>query len=76
MSVDGARQPDPAMQKVSLDDAASGEDVVISRGDGADIRLVPVIAPEPRPGQGESLNGKLHFTDDSDNPIPGFKPTT
>ena len=57
-----------------IDAAASGEDVVISRGDGADVRLVPVPAPERRPRQFGSMKGKIHFADDFDDPIPGFEP--
>lgn len=72
VSLDDAQRRLPEL----LDDAASGEDVVISRGDGADIRLVPVIAPEPRPRKGGSMKGKLHIADDFDDPISGFEPYT
>ena len=56
-----------------IDEAASGEDVVISRGDGASFRLVPVVEPEPRPVFG-SARGLITVHDDFDDPIPGFEP--
>lgn len=75
------------MQKVKLDEAqrrlpelieqaAGGEDIVISRGDGADFRLVPVLEPERRPRRGGSLKGRIHMTDDFDDPLPEFEPYT
>ncbi len=73
------------MRKVNLDEAqhrlpelieqaASGEDVVISRGDGADFRLVPVLEPERRPRKAGSARGLIHIADDFDDPLPDFEP--
>lgn len=70
------------MQPVRLDDAqrrlpelieqaARGEDVVISRGDGASFRLVPV--PEAVPVFG-SARGRVEMRDDFDAPVDGFEP--
>ena len=59
-----------------IDAAASGEDVVISRGDGADVRLVPVPATELQPRRGGSMKGMIHIAHDFDDPIPGFEPYT
>lgn len=56
-----------------IDEAASGADVVISRGDGASFRLVPVGAPEPRPVFG-SARGLIEMSDDFDAPVEGFEP--
>ena len=73
------------MRKVMLDEAqhrlpeliaeaASGEDVVISRGDGADFRLVPVVESVNRPRVGGSLKDRIHMSDDFDDPLPDFEP--
>jgi prevent-host-death family protein len=75
------------MRKVNLDEAqrrlpelieeaASGEDVVISRGDGADFRLVPVVEPMAVPRQGGGLRGLLVVPDDFNDPLPDFEPYT
>ncbi len=56
-----------------IEDAARGEEVVISRGDGADFRLVPVSAPERRPRFG-SAKGLIHMADDFDEPLDDFAP--
>lgn len=55
-----------------IEEAANGEDVVISRGDGASFRLVLVLAPEPRPVFG-SARGLIQVADDFDVPIEGFE---
>ena len=75
------------MRKVKLDEAqqrlpelvekaASGEDIVISRGDGADIRLVPIIEPILSPRKGGGLKGLLVVPDDFDDPLQDFEPYT
>ena len=56
-----------------LDDADRGETVVISRGDGASYRIVPVSPEAPRPTFG-SAKGLVRIGDDFDDPIPGFEP--
>lgn len=68
VTLDEAQQRLPAL----LDSAASGEDVVISRGDGASFRLVPVPALAPR--RGGSMKGKIHMADDFDDPLEDFEP--
>ncbi len=73
------------MRKVNLDEAqrrlpelieeaAGGEDVVISRGDGASFRLVPILEPERRPRQFGSARGLIHMADDFDEPLDDFAP--
>ncbi|MEM1041822.1 MAG: DUF2281 domain-containing protein [Bacteroidota bacterium] len=57
-----------------IEDAANGEDIVISRGDGADVRLVPVVEPERRPRKGGSLRGQVWMSDDFDEPLDDFVP--
>lgn len=59
-----------------IEEAANGEDVVISRGDGADFRLVPVLEPTRRPRKGGGLKGLLVVPDDFDDPLPDFEPYT
>lgn len=54
-----------------LNDAADGVDVVISRGDGASFRLVPVAVPTPVFG---SARGRVRMADDFDAPVEGFEP--
>jgi antitoxin (DNA-binding transcriptional repressor) of toxin-antitoxin stability system len=58
-----------------IEEAARGEDVVISRGDSASFRLVPVVEPEPRPIFG-SARGQVEMADDFDAPVEGFEPYT
>lgn len=57
-----------------IDAATRGEDVVISSGDGASVRLTPVPDPGLRPRQFGSMRGMIHMGDDFDDPIPGFEP--
>lgn len=54
-----------------LDAAAEGADVIISRGDGAAFRLIPVITPTPVFG---SARGRVRMSDDFDAPVEGFEP--
>lgn len=56
-----------------IDEATSGEDVVIERGDGAAVRLVPVVQPERRPRTFGSARGLIHMSDDFDEPLEDFK---
>ena len=53
-------------------DAAHGDDVVITAGDGASVRLVPVPpagAPLRSPG---SAKGQIRIHDDFDAPLDDF----
>ena len=56
-----------------IEEAANGEDVQISRGDGASFRIVPVETPDRRPVLG-SAKGLIKMSDDFDDPIEGFEP--
>jgi len=57
-----------------MDKAAGGENVVISRGDGADFLLVPVLKPERRPRKGGGARGLITVPSDFDDPVPDFEP--
>ena len=68
-------QLDEAQQRLPelMEEAANGGDVVISRGDGASFRLVPIVQPRPRPVFG-SARGLIVMGDDFDAPLEGFAP--
>lgn len=59
-----------------IEDVARGEDVIITRPDGAAFRLVPVptdiTAPKLGPKFG-SAQGLIRIADDFDEPIEGFE---
>ena len=65
---------DEAQQRLPelIDEAARGERVVISRGDGADFRIVPIVKAERRPRQFGSARGLIHMSDDFDEPLDDF----
>ena len=54
-----------------IDEAASGEEVVITRGDGASFKIVPLVEQEPRPTFG-SAKGLIKMGDDFDEPLEEF----
>ena len=54
-----------------VEQAARGEEVVITRGDGAAFKLVPVLEGEPRPRFG-SAKGEVRIGDDFDEPLSDF----
>ena len=54
-----------------VEQAARGEEVIITRGDGASFKLVPVVEPEPKPIFG-SARGLLVIGDDFEDPLPDF----
>ena len=54
-----------------IDEAASGEEVVITRGDGASFKIVPLVEPEPHPTFG-SAKGLIKMGDDFDEPLEEF----
>ena len=62
---------DEAQQRLPerIDEAARGEEVVISRGDGAGFRLVPAVEPARRPRTGGALKGVLVVPDDFEEPL-------
>jgi antitoxin (DNA-binding transcriptional repressor) of toxin-antitoxin stability system len=51
-----------------LDEAEQGEDVVITRGDGASVKLVPLSKVKPRPTFG-SAEGEIWMSEDFDEPL-------
>lgn len=57
-----------------IEEAARGEDVVISQGDGAAFRLIPIIEPERRPRRFGTAKGLIHMADDFDEPLEDFAP--
>lgn len=82
-----SQEPIETMRKVKLDeaqkqlsqlvdDAVSGEDIVISRGDGADVQLVPVVESRTRPRKGGGLKGLFVVPDDFGDPLPDFESHT
>ena len=54
-----------------VDEAARGEEVIITRGDGASFKLVPVAGDLPRPTFG-SARGEVEMADDFDEPLEDF----
>lgn len=57
-----------------IDAATRGEDVVVSTGDGASVRLMPVPESVRRARQGGGARGLIVVEDGFDDPIPGFEP--
>lgn len=55
-----------------IDEAARGEEVIITRGDGAAFKLVPAPEDEPRPRFG-SAKDKVWMSDDFDEPLEDFE---
>lgn len=66
---------DEAQKKLPelIEEAANGEDVRISRGDGASFRIVPVAKSGTHRVIG-TLRGLIKMSDDFDDPIEGFEP--
>lgn len=65
---------DEAQSRLSdlIGEASRGEDVVITREDGAAVRLVPIRhAVQPKFG---SARGLIAIADDFDAPLPDFAP--
>jgi len=54
-----------------LDEAEQGEEVVITRSDGASFRLVPLSKVKPRPTFG-SAEGEIWMSEDFDAPLDDF----
>ncbi len=55
-----------------IDEAASGEEVVITRSDGEAFKIVPISSTKPRPTFG-SARGLVRMSDDFDDPLEDFK---
>jgi len=56
-----------------IDEAASGQDVIITRGDGAAFKIVPALPSKPRPVFG-SGRGLFKIAEDFDDPLEDFEP--
>ena len=55
-----------------IEQASRGEEVIITRGDGASFKLVPTLSGEPRPRFG-SAKGQVWMSDDFDAPLDDFE---
>ena len=55
-----------------VEDAARGEDVIITRNDGTSFRIVPVTTEIAKPKFG-SAKGLIKISDDFDEPLEGFE---
>ncbi|MDF5713333.1 MAG: type II toxin-antitoxin system Phd/YefM family antitoxin [Rhizonema sp. NSF051] len=55
-----------------IEEAASGEEVIITRNDGSAFKIVPITTNVPRPKFG-SAKGKVKIVDDFDEPLPDFE---
>ena len=58
-----------------IDEVASGEEVVITREDGATFKIVPVALMPPFPKFG-SAKGLVKMTEDFDEPLEDFQAYT
>jgi len=58
--------------RLLLDQADQGEDVVITRGDGASFKLVPLTKQDARRTFG-SARGDVWMSDDFDAPLDDFE---
>lgn len=54
-----------------IEKASRGEEVIITRGDGADFKIVPTIKETPRPRFG-SAKGHVWMSSDFDEPLATF----
>jgi prevent-host-death family protein len=68
-------QIDVSQAKTRLEElvekASQGEEVVITRGDGAAFKLVPTPENKPRPRFG-SAKGQVWMSDDFNEPLDDF----
>lgn len=55
-----------------IEAAASGEEVVITRSDGASFKIVPINTIKPRPKFG-SAKGLIRMSNDFDEPLEDFE---
>ena len=55
-----------------IDQVASGEEVVITRDDGATFKIIPVVPITPSPKFG-SATGQVKMTEDFDEPLEDFQ---
>jgi antitoxin (DNA-binding transcriptional repressor) of toxin-antitoxin stability system len=54
-----------------IDEAAYGEEVVITRGDGAAFKIIPISRTNSYPKFG-SAKGLIEISEDFDEPLEGF----
>ena len=68
-------QIDISQAKTQLEElvekASQGEEVVITRGDGAAFKLIPALEAEAQPRFG-SAKGQVWMSDDFDEPLDDF----
>jgi antitoxin (DNA-binding transcriptional repressor) of toxin-antitoxin stability system len=55
-----------------IEEAASGEETIVARGDGAAFKIVPISSTKPRPTF-SSAKGLVRMSDDFDDPLEDFK---
>jgi antitoxin (DNA-binding transcriptional repressor) of toxin-antitoxin stability system len=55
-----------------INEVASGEEVVITRDDGATFKIIPVVPITPSPKFG-SAKGRVNMTEDFDEPLEDFQ---
>ena len=55
-----------------IDEVASGEEVVITREDGATFKIIPVALMPPFPKFG-SAKGRVQMREDFDEPLEDFQ---
>ena len=55
-----------------IDEVASGEEVVITRDDGATFKIIPVVPITPAPKFG-SAKGQVKLAGDFDDPLDDFQ---
>lgn len=55
-----------------IEEAAEGEDVIITRSDGISFKIVAIPQAEPRPKFG-SAKGLIEMSDDFDDPLEDFQ---
>lgn len=58
-----------------IEEVLRGEEVVITRSDGASFKIVPLPTVEASPKFG-SAKGKVRMSDDFDEPLEDFKEYT
>ncbi|MBN3875085.1 MULTISPECIES: type II toxin-antitoxin system Phd/YefM family antitoxin [unclassified Nostoc] len=58
-----------------IEEAAGGEEVIITRNDGTSFRIVPLGGVEARPKFG-SARGLVKMSDDFDEPLADFEEYT
>ena len=55
-----------------VQEAAEGQEVIITQDDGSAFRIVPVVPPKPHPKFG-SAKGQVRMSGDFDEPLKDFE---